>query len=644
MIMNNKSLLWLPLAITLTACGGGSSSSAQPDDKKGSVENAAPTAANLAIGGDLAAGNKLTGIYQYSDNESDAEGTSTFRWLVNGSTVATEKSYTIQAGDAGKTIIFEVTPIASTGTLKGQAIQSAASNITPLNASPVASAITITDVNGGKTWAGDKLSGEYSYTDAESDAEGKTTYRWLIDGKVVSSTKSYISSKTDAGKSITFEVTPVATTGTKLGRAVTSELAIKRDLHFFTANTQTLYNQLFVTDGTEAGTINLEVKLPNNAGKPVKLGDKWYFASLNSDSSAIFVTSTDGTIAGTQLFSEGPNVSTPYAFTEFKGNLYFSGRDEQHGAELWKTDGTEAGTKMFFETDASSNSGRPLSGAPATLIVAGDQLFFSAYQRSQGRTLWVTDGDDKTQSFHKWEQNTGFNIKTLFGFKGSLYFVDPFRGKLWKTNGTSAGTAELDLERKSKSAHGFIAMGENFFFIDSATGSNSSIWVSDGITNKPLRHSDHTKGQTYGLTAFNEKVYFTSEQELYEATATEAKKVDLSASDLAPGVLKPNNYAVLNNKLIFSASHTGSQNHELFQYDGAAVSLIKDITGDSASSYPGNLTLLNNEVIFSANDQIAGKELWKTDATEAGTVLLKDVKEGSLGSSLNLAFQLSSEL
>ena len=510
------------------------------------------------------------------------------------------------------------------------------------NSAPVATEVTITDVNGGKTWAGDKLSGEYSYTDAESDAEGITTYRWLVDGTVVSTAKSYILTKADAGKSITFEVTAVASTGTKLGQAVTAELAIKRDLHFFIANTQSEYNQLFVTDGTEAGTVNLEVTLPNIPSKPVKFGDKWYFASLNSDSSAIFVTATDGTIAGTQLFSEGPHVSTPYAFTEFKGNLYFSGSDEQHGTELWKTDGTEAGTQMFFETEASSYDNQPLSGAPATLTVAGDKMFFSAYQRSEGRTLWVTNGGDTTQSFHKWEQNR-FNIQTLFGFKGDLYFVDPYRGKLWKTNGTSAGTAELDLARQSKSAHDFIAMGENFFFIDSTGGSNASIWVSDGIVNKSLRQSDSTKGHTYGLTVFNDKVYFTSEEELYEATPTEAKKVDLSASNIVSGVLKPDNYAVFNNKLIFSASHTGSDNHELFQYDGAAVSLIKDITGDSLSSYPANFTLLNNEVIFSADDKIAGRELWKTDGTEAGTALLKDIKEGLSGSSPNLYFDLSDE-
>ena len=420
-----------------------------------------------------------------------------------------------------------------------------------------------------------------------------------------------------------------------------SDPAPETGLHFFTANTQTLYNQLFVTDGTEAGTINLEVTLPNNAGKPVKLGDKWYFASLNSDHTAVLVTVTDGTVAGTQLFSEGPNVSTPYAFTEFKGNLYFSGRDEEHGAELWKTDGTEAGTQMFFETDDSTYNGQPQSGAPALLTVAGDQMFFSSYQRSEGRTLWVTNGSDATESFHKWEQNVGFRIKTLFGFKDSLYFVDPYRGKLWKTNGTSVGTAELDSERQSKSAHGFIAMGDNFFFIDSAVGSNSSIWVSDGTVNTPLRHSDPSKGQTFGLTVFNDKVYFSSEQELYETTATEVKKVDLSASDIESGFLKPNNFSVFNDTLLFSASHTGSQNHELFQYDGTAVSLIKDITGDSSSSYPSNFTLLNNEIIFSADDKIAGMELWKTDGTEAGTVLLKDINEGASGSNLNLSFDIS---
>ena len=51
------------------------------------------------------------------------------------------------------------------------------------------------------------------------------------------------------------------------------------------------------------------------------------------------------------------------------------------------------------------------------------------------------------------------------------------------------------------------------------------------------------------------------------------------------------------------------------------LTMVKDIypTGDSGLK---NLTLLNGDALFVANDGVSGRELWKTDGTTGGTVLL----------------------
>ncbi len=83
--------------------------------------NAAPTASSVAIAGTPAVGQPLTGSYTYADADNDPEGASTFVWQRGGSPIggATGKQYTPVAGDAGQTLTFCVTPVASTGTATG---------------------------------------------------------------------------------------------------------------------------------------------------------------------------------------------------------------------------------------------------------------------------------------------------------------------------------------------------------------------------------------------------------------------------------------------------------------------------------------------------------------------------------------------
>src|SRR5262249_53540670 len=62
----------------------------------------------------------------------------------------------------------------------------------------------------------------------------------------------------------------------------------------------------------------------------------------------------------------------------------------------------------------------------------------------------------------------------------------------------------------------------------------------------------------------------------------------------------------------------------------ATPELVKDInpgSGSSAFSAP-SLTNVNGTLFFRANDGTNGYELWKSDGTTAGTVLVKDIRPG----------------
>ena len=117
----------LILALPLAGCGGSSEDSAP-------VINLAPTASSVTItdnnGGDIEVGDSLTGNYTYNDVEGDTEGVSTYRWLRNGVAIggATASTYTLVVADSDQFIAFEVTPIATTGTIVGDAVTSSSLN------------------------------------------------------------------------------------------------------------------------------------------------------------------------------------------------------------------------------------------------------------------------------------------------------------------------------------------------------------------------------------------------------------------------------------------------------------------------------------------------------------------------------------
>ena len=183
-----------------------------------------PVASVVRITGTPQVGQGLTGSYTYSDTEADPEGVSTFRWLRSTAPIAgaTARTYTLVAANQGATVSFEVTPVAQTGTSPGRPIVSAAAGpvAPPINLPPTASNVLIT----GTAGVGQVLTGSYTYTDAENDPEGASIFRWLRDGTPIAgaTAETYTVVVANQGAMVTFEVTPVAQTGTSLGLPVVS--------------------------------------------------------------------------------------------------------------------------------------------------------------------------------------------------------------------------------------------------------------------------------------------------------------------------------------------------------------------------------------------------------------------------------------
>ncbi len=165
--------------------------------------------------------------------------------------------------------------------------------------------------------------------------------------------------------------------------------------------------ELWWTDGTPAGTgrvrdiapgpassIRIPFPIENSfeppiAGKLAALGARVVFAADDGvHGEELWVS--DGTEAGTFLLGDlmpGPAPSSPRDLTSAGDRLFFAAEHPVLGRELWVTDGTPAGTVPVVDLVPGAGSSRP-----GDLAWLGERLVFSAWTPAWGREAWRTDG------------------------------------------------------------------------------------------------------------------------------------------------------------------------------------------------------------------------------------------------------------
>src|SRR5262249_40965049 len=100
-----------------------------------------------------------------------------------------------------------------------------------------------------------------------------------------------------------------------------------------------------------------------------------------------------------------------------------------------------------------------------------------------------------------------------------------------------------------------------------------------------------------------------------------------------PNSSNPEQLTSVNGTLFFVAND-GTHGRELWRSDGTegGTTLVKDISAGSSTGKLESLTDVNGTLFFAANDGTTGWELWRSDGTPAGTVRIKDIRPGATGS------------
>jgi ELWxxDGT repeat protein len=211
--------------------------------------------------------------------------------------------------------------------------------------------------------------------------------------------------------------------------------------------------------------------------------------------------------------------AAPPSATQIGTRLFFLAEDDEHGCELWVTDGTAEGTALV--RDIFSGPRSAFTDGEQQLIAFGDTLLFAADDAEHGRELWIAGPAVETAI-----------VKDICEGPCSSLDADP-------QFPTYAHTGGIVVFVASDQTHG------------------AELWRTDGTPDGTVL-----------------------------------------VKDIRPGALD-------------------------------SIFLSRDY-----SDYVPYLTVLNGFVLFAASDRAHGLELWRTDGTEAQTLLVRDINPGTASSLL----------
>jgi len=343
---------------------------------------------------------------------------------------------------------------------------------------------------------------------------------------------------------------------------------------------------------------------------------------------------------------KGQDSSSPRFFCTYNRLLYFQATDPVHGAELWRTDGTQAGTVMVKDIFPGAQG-----SAPSHLVVFNGYLYFQAegidlswmlpphltdqcggfrQSRFDDRVFYAVSGSttwDTTKTYdcpygYHWanteeayhiftgpegEDGTDIDRFTYFdqcGWQGFDFGSNTrkyFRFRDSSTTGAYKHAGKRDSRRPDVDRYGIVTV--DFAGIVCVVGES------------PLLPDSRWEDCKYGQATDNCKTRLGKQLWRTDGTPEGTQRMDdvrtslKTSSDAAPAYLMPYNGA------LYFQGYSDDYGLELFRSTGitGGTELVKDIRKGHQGSSPSFLTVCNNLLFFTADDGIHGNELWVSD-------------------------------
>lgn len=293
--------------------------------------------------------------------------------------------------------------------------------------------------------------------------------------------------------------------------------------------------------------------------------------------------------------------------------VYFQLQPSQTSGGLWRTDGTDAGTRLVLDRAA-------VSGFVAAVASTGGLSYVLVLSSSVCGVWAFPAGEGEPRCL---VTNRLFDIATTI-HQGQLYFIA--NGSVFRGQGL-ASPIELSADRNARA---LVSTSRGVFFLG-----ESSLGSTDG-TVAGTRVITELPGFAGELAAIGDQLYFT----MNGTSSGESKALWTSDGSLdgtkvlapLPAERTPGPLRMAGGRLFLVATAPDSW-EELWTLDPRVSEpswrLARRIGRNARVE---DLKVLGSRLLFASEDSRFGEELWVSDGTEEGTRLLLDLWPGRLGS------------
>jgi ELWxxDGT repeat protein len=327
----------------------------------------------------------------------------------------------------------------------------------------------------------------------------------------------------------------------------------------------------------------------------------------------------------------------PSDFIKYNNLLFFEASTDGYGREIWVSDGTKLNTSILKDINPGNNDGTFYSLQLSSVVFKNELYFIAADGTSKGE-IWKTDGTtagtQKVTDFlnHRIIRLTLVGDHIFFLIKSSDYTL-----QVWKSDGTKEGTVLVKGDLPIWNEPTFQGKCNNvFIFTFQPEGTNNSrIWRSDGTEagtfplTAEIDGNGSGPGGTAALTQYiehNNKLYFVSRFHLHETDGTtENTKVIADLWQAYTNLVSYSDVIEVNNKLYFYFFSADNYRLEIWE-----TNLTESHTQQMYSTinsryfFPSNLSKCDNSLLFCGSNQTGGTSLLSINLAD---YKMSDIKE-----------------